>query len=48
MLLQISTGEGKSIITCALAIYLALTEKKNIDIVTSSSVLAERDCKENK
>ena len=42
---QIFTGEGKSIIISFLAIIKAL-EGKKIDILTSSSVLAERDSKE--
>ena len=45
---QISTGEGKCLIIATLAIYKALVENKNIDIITSSVVLAERDAKENR
>ena len=45
---QISTGEGKSLIIVTLAIYKALVEGKNVDIITSSVVLAERDAQENK
>jgi preprotein translocase subunit SecA len=44
-LLQISTGEGKSAIICAVAIVLALKGHK-VDIVTTTSILAERDTKE--
>ena len=39
---QISTGEGKTMILCMVAIYKALLGEK-VDIVTSSSVLATRD-----
>ncbi|XP_063728185.1 protein translocase subunit SecA-like [Symsagittifera roscoffensis] len=45
---QISTGEGKSLIIATLAIYKALVENENVDIITSSVVLAERDAKEHK
>ena len=44
---QISTGEGKSTIICALATFLALIEKK-VDIITSALNLAKRDVKELK
>ena len=44
-LLQISTGEGKSQIVAMFSIIKALQEQK-IDIITSSSILAERDSKE--
>ena len=40
---QINTGEGKSIIIAFLATYIAIKKKKNIDILTSSPVLAKRD-----
>ena len=40
---QINTGEGKSCIISFLAVYIALKQNKKIDILTSSSVLAERD-----
>ena len=40
---QINTGEGKSCIISFLAVYIALKEKKNIDILTSSKILAKRD-----
>ncbi|CAF1433891.1 unnamed protein product [Adineta steineri] len=43
-LLQVATGEGKSTIVCILAIINAL-RKKQIHVITSSPVLAERDCK---
>ena len=42
---QIDTGEGKSCIISFLAVYIALKEKKKIDILTSSPVLAKRDSK---
>ncbi|XP_075145075.1 uncharacterized protein LOC142220069 [Haematobia irritans] len=41
-LVQMATGEGKSIIIVALAIMKVLSGQK-VDIVTSSTVLAERD-----
>ena len=41
---EIATGEGKSIIILCLAAYFGLKNHK-IDIITSSSVLAERDAK---
>ena len=45
---EISTGEGKTLITALLAIYLSLTSQKGIskgcvNVVTSSSVLAEEN-----
>ncbi|XP_066925702.1 uncharacterized protein [Clytia hemisphaerica] len=46
MLQQLSTGEGKSIIIAVLSIYYALSGQ-NVDIITSSPVLAKRDAKEN-
>lgn len=49
VLLQVSTGEGKTFIGVAFAVLKVLQQQK-IDIVTSSSVLAERDAidKDNK
>ena len=44
---QISTGEGKTLILCMVAIYKALLGEK-VDIVTSSSVLATRDATNQK
>ena len=41
---QIMTGEGKSLIISFLATFLNLVHKKKIDILTSSIILAERDC----
>jgi golgin subfamily B member 1 len=41
-LLQVSTGEGKSLIVAAAAI-LKCMRKQNVDIITSSTVLAKRD-----
>lgn len=46
-LLQVSTGEGKSLIVVATAIIKALQGEK-VDIITSSSVLAKRDALANK
>ena len=43
--LQINTGEGKSLIIQFLAAYLALLGNK-IDIISSSSVLADRDAED--
>ena len=43
--LQINTGEGKSLIIQFFAAYLALQGKK-IDIITSNSVLANRDAED--
>jgi preprotein translocase subunit SecA len=44
---EISTGEGKTLITALLAIYLSLTSRKDtkgcVNVVTSSSVLAEEN-----
>lgn len=45
LLQQISTGEGKSLITAIAAIYFALQNIK-VDITTSSSVLAIRESQE--
>jgi superfamily II DNA/RNA helicase len=44
-LLQISTGEGKSCTTAMLAVLNGL-KSKNVDVITSSSVLAKRDAEE--
>ncbi len=44
-LAQISTGEGKSTITAAIAIAKALQGNK-VDVITSSEVLAKRDAEE--
>ena len=45
--LQINTGEGKSLIIQFLAAYLALLGNK-VDIISSSSVLADRDADDEK
>ncbi|XP_035771220.1 uncharacterized protein LOC118455684 [Neolamprologus brichardi] len=44
-LIQVGTGEGKSCIVAMFAAFRAL-KKENVDIMSSSSVLAERDFKE--
>ncbi|CAF0912014.1 unnamed protein product, partial [Didymodactylos carnosus] len=44
-LLQVETGEGKSTIISVLAVIHAL-KGENVDIITSSPILAERDSKE--
>ena len=41
---QVKTGEGKSLIISFLAVFMNLVHKKKIDILTSSIILAERDC----
>ncbi|KAL0102439.1 hypothetical protein PUN28_018008 [Cardiocondyla obscurior] len=46
MLIQASTGEGKSLIVVVLAIFKTLCGQK-VDIITSSSVLAKRDAQDN-
>ncbi|CAK57063.1 unnamed protein product (macronuclear) [Paramecium tetraurelia] len=45
-LAQIFTGEGKTLIVAMLAILLCKKKKVNVDIVTSSPVLAIRDAQE--
>ncbi len=44
-LLEIATGEGKSTIISALAVIKAL-QGHQVDVITSSSILAKRDVKE--
>jgi hypothetical protein len=46
-LANISTGEGKSLITISTAIAQLLIRGGNVDILTSSEVLAERDAEES-
>lgn len=41
---EIKTGEGKSLIIAFLAVFNNLVYNKKVDILTSSIVLAERDC----
>ena len=41
---EIKTGEGKSLIITFLAAYNNLVYNKKVDILTSSIILAERDC----
>ena len=43
-LAQVATGEGKSMVIAALAVLFALMGKQ-VDVITSSSVLARRDAK---
>ena len=45
--LQINTGEGKSLIIQLFAAYLALSGQK-VDVISSSSVLADRDAEDPK
>jgi preprotein translocase subunit SecA len=45
---EIKTGEGKSLIIAMLASYLSLKKKKKVHVITSSSILAERDSREFK
>ncbi|CAG8617162.1 6790_t:CDS:2, partial [Dentiscutata heterogama] len=45
--LQVSTGEGKSTI-CAMLASIKALQGENVDIITSSSVLAKRDADERK
>jgi preprotein translocase subunit SecA len=47
-LAQVSTGEGKSTVTAMLAAAKHFLTSKPVDIITSSSVLAERDADEQK
>jgi ribosomal protein S15P/S13E len=47
-LANISTGEGKSLITISTAISQILIKGGTVDILTSSEVLAERDAEESK
>ena len=47
MLLQVLTGEGKSSIVSSLAAILAISGR-NVDVVTTSSILAERDVVEKR
>uniref|UniRef100_A0A7E4VS27 Chloroplast protein-transporting ATPase n=1 Tax=Panagrellus redivivus TaxID=6233 RepID=A0A7E4VS27_PANRE len=46
ILTQVKTGEGKTFIIAAIAIIRAKMCNQSVDIITSSSVLAERDCKD--
>ena len=41
---QVMTGEGKSLIISFLAVFMNLVYNKKIDILTSSIILAKRDC----
>lgn len=41
---QVMTGEGKTLIISFLAAFINLVYKKKVDILTSSIILAERDC----
>ena len=46
-LAQVSTGEGKSLIVAAIAIYYVTKKGRKVDIITSNSVLAKRDSTES-
>ena len=48
LLLEIKTGEGKTLIISFLAVIKAKIELCDVDIITSSNLLAERDAKEKK
>jgi len=41
---QVMTGEGKSLIISFLAVFMKVVYNKKVDILTSSIILAERDC----
>jgi preprotein translocase subunit SecA len=47
LMAQVSTGEGKSLIVAAIAIYNAKENDRKVDIITSNSVLAKRDSMES-
>ena len=47
LILEVLSGEGKTMIISFLALYIAIFNKK-VDILTSSPVLAERDAKNRK
>ena len=47
LLSQVSTGEEKSLIIAAVAIYKVKYLQRKVDIITSNSVLAERDSAAN-
>lgn len=47
-LANISTGEGKSLITISTTIAQIMLKGGNVDVLTSSEVLAERDAEESK
>ena len=47
LILEVLTGEGKTLTISFLALYLSL-KGNNVDILTSSPVLAERDAKDRK
>ncbi len=46
VLQQVNTGEGKSFIITAIAIIQIKRGKRYVDIITSSPVLAQRDCEQ--
>uniref|UniRef100_A0A914CE12 Chloroplast protein-transporting ATPase n=1 Tax=Acrobeloides nanus TaxID=290746 RepID=A0A914CE12_9BILA len=47
LLMQLATGEGKSIVIAIIAIMKAISEEKVVHIVTSSKLLAQRDAGAN-
>lgn len=46
VIMQVSTGEGKSVIISMLGAFWALCGRRYVDLVTSNTLLAERDATE--